>query len=184
MNKKHCRICGKRLTKSNWFKSCQKKCDYICKTCSRTKANQYYHKNIEQERTRKRSCYQKHKHRWVKTRQKWESKHKEQRREYNIKSKAKHFYKYENNRLEKAYKISLAEYNRLFNKQKGCCAICEKHQSELKNRLAVDHNHKTGKIRKLLCAKCNIWMGLLENKNFIEFTKKAKRYLEKHKKGI
>ncbi len=42
-----------------------------------------------------------------------------------------------------------------FEKQKGCCAICKKPQSAFKNRLALDHNHKTGKLRGLLCYYCN-----------------------------
>lgn len=35
------------------------------------------------------------------------------------------------------------------------CAICKKHRSEFKNNLSVDHNHKTDKIRGLLCYRCN-----------------------------
>ena len=53
------------------------------------------------------------------------------------------------------YGLKIAEYNRLFNIQNGRCAICEKHQFELKRRLDVDHDHKTGKIRGLLCNYCN-----------------------------
>lgn len=40
--------------------------------------------------------------------------------------------------------------------QKGCCAICGKHQSKLKSKLHVDHCHVTGKVRQLLCKTCNI----------------------------
>jgi len=35
------------------------------------------------------------------------------------------------------------------------CAICEKPGSAFKKRLAIDHNHVTGKIRGLLCFRCN-----------------------------
>jgi len=35
------------------------------------------------------------------------------------------------------------------------CAICGKLSSEFKKRLSVDHNHRTGQIRGLLCFKCN-----------------------------
>ncbi len=55
--------------------------------------------------------------------------------------------------------IDLNSYNEMFVKQKGKCAICNKHQSEFKRSLAVDHDHKTGKIRKLLCVKCNAGLG-------------------------
>jgi hypothetical protein len=61
--------------------------------------------------------------------------------------------------LKIAYGITLEDYNRMFNKQGGCCAICGKHQSELRKKLHVDHNHKTGKVRGLLCQNCNSVIG-------------------------
>jgi Recombination endonuclease VII len=39
--------------------------------------------------------------------------------------------------------------------QGGKCGVCGKAESEFKNRLAVDHNHKTGQVRGLLCYRCN-----------------------------
>ena len=39
--------------------------------------------------------------------------------------------------------------------QKGKCGICKRHQRKFKKRLSVDHNHKTGFIRGLLCHYCN-----------------------------
>lgn len=58
--------------------------------------------------------------------------------------------------------MTLEEYNRRFLEQKGRCVICGKHQSELKKALAVDHNHKTGEVRSLLCNRCNLLVGQLE----------------------
>jgi len=62
-------------------------------------------------------------------------------------------------RLKKDFGISLEDYNRLFAEQKGLCLGCYKHQSQLKGRLAVDHCHKTGKVRGLLCTQCNLSLG-------------------------
>ena len=42
-----------------------------------------------------------------------------------------------------------------YEKQKGCCGICGKHEREFKRRLNLDHNHKSMKIRGLLCYRCN-----------------------------
>ena len=65
--------------------------------------------------------------------------------------------------LVREYGISIAEYNHLFELQEGKCSICGTHQSELKKRLHIDHNHETGKVRGLLCQKCNVAIGLLQD---------------------
>ena len=65
--------------------------------------------------------------------------------------------------LYRKYKMSPRQYEKLFEKQKGCCAICGRHQSEFNYPLCVDHNHITGKVRGLLCKKCNINLGIIEN---------------------
>ncbi|GAG68680.1 unnamed protein product [marine sediment metagenome] len=57
--------------------------------------------------------------------------------------------------IEHRYGLKIIGYNKLFNTQNGCCAVCGRHQSELKRRLDVDHNHQTDKIRGLLCNYCN-----------------------------
>lgn len=47
------------------------------------------------------------------------------------------------------------ERQKLFVKQDGKCGVCFKPESAFKMRLAVDHNHKTGQVRGLLCYRCN-----------------------------
>lgn len=44
---------------------------------------------------------------------------------------------------------------KLFKRQNGKCAVCKKDESHFKHRLSVDHNHSTGKVRGLLCYRCN-----------------------------
>lgn len=51
--------------------------------------------------------------------------------------------------------ITTDQYDELLAKQNDSCAFCERHKDEFAKRLAVDHNHKTGEIRGLLCAYCN-----------------------------
>ena len=53
--------------------------------------------------------------------------------------------------LLKKYGLTLRQYDDMFEEQHGCCVICGRHQSEFKQKLAVDHNHTTGKVRALLC---------------------------------
>jgi hypothetical protein len=67
------------------------------------------------------------------------------------------------------------DYDRLYQIQQGKCAVCKKHSSEFQRRLAVDHNHKTGKVRGLLCGSCNTRLGWFEDQ---EFTQRALKYLE------
>lgn len=50
---------------------------------------------------------------------------------------------------------AVAERQKLWDAQKGCCAICNKPESHFMKKLAVDHNHKTGRVRGLLCYRCN-----------------------------
>jgi len=77
--------------------------------------------------------------------------------------------------------IPLSKYKEMFKKQNGVCAICGKPESRKYKdkivRLSIDHNHSTGKLRGLLCHRCNVALGLfLENTNFLS---NAVRYLEK-----
>ena len=81
--------------------------------------------------------------------------------------------------LQYGYGISLEEYNLMFNKQKGCCAICKTHQSMLTKALHVDHDHDTEKVRGLLCSKCNTGLGLFNDTQ--ETLYAALKYLEDNK---
>ena len=65
--------------------------------------------------------------------------------------------------MQRLYKISLETYNSMYAAQGGCCAICKKHQSELKRTLSVDHCHRTGRVRALLCGNCNKGIGNLQD---------------------
>ena len=58
-------------------------------------------------------------------------------------------------RMMYKFGITVEQYDQLLEKQNHCCAMCEKHVSTMDKRLAVDHNHKTGEIRGLLCGYCN-----------------------------
>jgi len=63
--------------------------------------------------------------------------------------------------LQKAYGLSLAEYDALVSRQGGLCAVCE-HPPRSGHRLHVDHDHQTGVVRALLCGGCNSALGLMD----------------------
>lgn len=57
--------------------------------------------------------------------------------------------------LRGKYGITEKEYKNKLRNQRYSCAICQKHQKNFSYSLHVDHNHKTGKVRGLLCYYCN-----------------------------
>lgn len=77
--------------------------------------------------------------------------------------------------LKYHFGISINDYNALFEKQEGCCAICGTHQSELSEALHVDHDHDNGWVRGLLCKTCNIGLGHFKDNP--ELLDKAAEYL-------
>ncbi len=98
------------------------------------------------------------------------------------KDKKKEYYKanlpaIKSYKLRGKYGITLDDYNEMFIKQDGKCAICGNHQSEIKTTLVVDHCHSTGKIRGLLCGNCNRGIGMLNHD--IENLRCAILYLNK-----
>lgn len=58
--------------------------------------------------------------------------------------------------LKQQHNLSLEEWEIMFDFQDGSCAICRRPWEEGQRRLNVDHDHKTGLIRGLLCWSCNM----------------------------
>lgn len=86
-----------------------------------------------------------------------------------------------NKYLEQTYNISLKQYEKMYMEQAGLCAICRKPTTIEKPFLFVDHDHDTGKVRGLLCHKCNAGIGLFEdNVNSLNF---AIQYLRNNSSG-
>jgi len=92
--------------------------------------------------------------------------------------------------LKKKFGITFAEYKKIFEIQDGICAICGKKETKVQRRrkdgieiidsLNVDHDHETGKVRGLLCFRCNTGIGkLYDNPDLL---RKAADYLESYKR--
>lgn len=73
------------------------------------------------------------------------------------------------------YGISEEDYNFMLAFQNNACGICRTPQSELKRAMSVDHCHKTGRIRGLLCSSCNTSIGLLKDSR--ELMHRASRWV-------
>lgn len=83
----------------------------------------------------------------------------------------------------KKYGITLAQYDQMIVDQNNCCKICDKEfiktSSEHRNPINVDHCHNTGKVRGLLCSKCNTALGNFNDNEDILL--KAIEYLKNSK---
>lgn len=86
--------------------------------------------------------------------------------------------------LGKNYGITPEQYDALLQQQGGACAICGEAEPPAHGRtgkqfrLSVDHCHKTGRVRGLLCQKCNRAMGLLGDDPIL--VRNAIGYLKHH----
>jgi len=72
--------------------------------------------------------------------------------------------------LKLLYNLTLKQFNKMLKNQDYRCGICKK-----KKKLEVDHNHKTGKVRGLLCRRCNMGLCYVED---IKYRKMAREYLK------
>lgn len=129
------------------------------KICANKK--EYYQKNKEKVKIKSKEWYYKNRKKALETVKKYRLNHPEK-----CKQHMKHF------NLMRKYGISEELYNNMVKNQDGQCLICD-----LKvERLDVDHNHATGKIRGLLCHNCNSLLG--HAKDNIDTLKEAINYLE------
>lgn len=77
--------------------------------------------------------------------------------------------------LKREYRLNINQYEALYKKQQGRCAICKTSSSPKGNRFYVDHDHATGKVRGLLCASCNSGLGMF--KDSLDLLQEAQSYL-------
>jgi hypothetical protein len=85
--------------------------------------------------------------------------------------------KYRQYDLMGTYRITIEEWNSLFESQGRVCAICSTDKSGGRN-WNLDHDHKTKKNRAILCAHCNLMLGhSLDNPEILD---RAAEYLRKH----
>ena len=69
---------------------------------------------------------------------------------------------YRNAQFQRKYGIDIDQWNKMHADQRGLCAICRNPPAAGK-RLVVDHCHKTGHVRSLLCVACNVGIGMFQD---------------------
>lgn len=198
-----CSKCGAELTDKNWPPSWRRKKHYICKGCHSKRTRQFYwkHREKELERGRKniqlnpeyrKKYYKKNKDKifaqnkeWAKehpdivkqTKKSWKLRNKDKIQMYNKLHPRKYDYKKSRIQHLKKRGLTLADYDKLFEKQQGVCAICDGVNTDGR-RLFIDHNHITGGVRGLLCNQCNALLGYAKD-NPATLTKAANYLYER-----
>lgn len=142
-NKTHCPH-NHEYTPENTYVS--PKGQRICTTCSRERTRRHREANPEKVRESQRKSY---------------AANPEKNRERAGNRRAANPNYQREYLLQKNYGISIQDYDEMLEAQQGRCAICRKHPK--KRRLGVDHNHRTGRIRGLLCMRCNLGLGKLND---------------------
>lgn len=140
----------------------------LCKIKSRESQRRNYWKNPEQSRKKLMDWHNSNKDKKSKAFKNWSTKNKDRLR---------------GTRLLRQYGISNETYIEMFESQLGLCAICGESQQGITKDgesrfLCIDHCHSTGKVRELLCARCNAGLG--QFKDNPDLLINASKYLIKH----
>jgi len=154
---KQCGKCGQELPleKFNKNKKTKDGLQQECRKCMNRRNREHYKKN------RERLLLQKREYNRTEQAQKI-------RRDYRKKNRGRilqqvnGYYKTEHGqtvRLEYMYGVTLEQHRQMYIDQNGCCKLCN--SSVPYDKIDTDHDHKTGKVRGLLCRACNIGIGQL-----------------------
>lgn len=140
-----------------------------CKACKRAYRNSRYRKDRSRELSQQRRYRSTHKEKIAAG-----QKRRRQQRPGRVRRISR------SSTLKQRYGITAQDYNRMLASQNGVCAVCGNPETRKKRggtiRLAVDHCHKTGKVRGLLCSRCNLSIGRFEDDP--ELLEKAAAYLK------
>lgn len=155
------------------------------KECIKASQKKYYekHKDIIKDKSKAYNSTEERKDYMVNYRESNKDKLNGHSRKYKKKPRSKKISK--NGHLKRKFGITLDDYNNMLTEQGGKCMICKNTETSVENKtgnvkdLAVDHCHSTGKIRGLLCFRCNTTIGRFEDD--IELLKSAIKYIEENK---
>ncbi len=131
-----CQDCSAKLTKANWYWLDKPRPRHICKTCWSKRQSGYRKNESEEVRQGRR----------------------DRRNELARQRYADDPFHHRRRMLKFNYGLTVEDYFDLLQTQDNRCAIC-KGESNGRGDFHVDHCHETGKVRGLLCAKCNLLLG-------------------------
>lgn len=137
-----------------------------CYKCAREQSDLYRKQNPEKVKGVKKKCYIKRRLHYIKKAKSWAERNKKEREiiwrksQYNTK-----------------YNITLEQYEKMIELQGGVCALCQRPPMGSK-RLAVEHDHKSGRIRGACCFKCNKFLIGRHTEKDIPLLRRLIVYLE------
>jgi hypothetical protein len=132
-------------------------------------------KNKDKVKENTRKWQTKNKDKVLENTKRWQADNKDKIKDWQIKNKQKRYESAWKHKLQKNFNITPEIYNQKFKEQTGLCKICNKGQEQ---KLAVDHCHTTGKVRDLLCRKCNLGLGCFFDN--VDLLQKSIQYLLSH----
>jgi hypothetical protein len=186
----YCKLCSllrtKKYRQNNPEKVVQSSKTYKEKNAEKLKESRHswYEKNKDLVREYSKKYNSLNREKKAKNFNLWKQKNPERLKALKRKSYENNRLKEKNKKLKKNYGITLEDYNLMLASQNYKCDICLKHCELERNKiLVVDHDHKTGKVRALLCDRCNKSLGILEEnilllESMISFLRRHRNELE------
>jgi hypothetical protein len=134
---KDCSSCHQTKHLEDFYPTNKKKGTYraMCKVCERARQRKYAATNHAEVLARKKS---------------WRDRHPDYHRAHE-----REHHTQRNRRLAQNYGLTAEQFTQMIQDQSSQCLICK----TVPRRLVVDHDHKTGEVRGLLCDACNLMLG-------------------------
>lgn len=165
ITEKQCTSCG-IVKPTDAFSPDKRRADWLqgkCKTCRVEEMKRIREANPERAREISRNSFARNRKKGTEYRRKWKRENKDRVKGY---------------ALKKRYGITIEQLHAMRQSQNDKCAICG---NQLTARAHTDHNHKTGKVRGVLCGGCNIGLGYIEKDGFLT---NALAYLKRYSDGF
>lgn len=184
-----CKKCGKKPIDSN--RTIRGGQDRWCNGCRRKYHEDYYERHKEEMKQASSDNYYANRDRAIAYSRKFRRDNprsiSRSRSRYYQKNKSSILEKIRNHRYKRVFGISSDEYQAMHDKQKGLCASCSRPEtartrSGRTRRLSVDHSHETGRVRELLCSRCNTIAGLANEST--ETLRMIIAYIRRHDRAI
>jgi hypothetical protein len=157
-----CVVCGiEKPISEYYFRSDHKTRRYDCKQCVIEKSRIWRLANIERYRNLDNARHQRSL---------------EKRREKERRCYDKYPERHREKRLQKEFGVTIEDFNRKLASQGNSCAICGTLSPNDGRNFHIDHCHKTGKLRGILCNTCNLMLGLAHDRQDVLL--KAAEYLK------